>query len=330
MMKINILFDIATTPQGGGNQFLRGLKAAFKIMGLYSEIENADIILFNSHQYIDKVLKARKKYSDKVFVHRIDGPIRLYNTMEDRRDSITNTANKYIADATVYQSEWSRMANLEMGLESNSFETTIINGVDVDIFNRIGRKVFEEKDKIRIIASSWSANMNKGFEVYKYLDEALDFSKYEMMFVGNSPVQFQNIKSIEPRDSKGLAEILKQQDIYITASKKDPCSNSLIEALACGLPAICYNDGGHPEILNDAGFLFEHKEEIPELLNQVVKNYDDLQKKIQIHNILEIAQEYVDFFDKILESSDGARKKLSLNGIWNIKAALWRWKHSGR
>ena len=59
MMKINILFDIATTPQGGGNQFLRGLKAAFKIMGLYSEIENADIILFNSHQYIDKVLKAR-------------------------------------------------------------------------------------------------------------------------------------------------------------------------------------------------------------------------------------------------------------------------------
>ncbi len=329
-MKVNIIFDIADTPQGGGNQFLRGLKAAFKKMGVYSEIENADIILFNSHQDIDKVIKARKKYTDKFFVHRIDGPIRLYNTMEDRRDSITNTANKYIADATVYQSEWSRKANIEMGLESNSFETTIINGVDVDIFNRIGRKAFGKKDKIRIIASSWSANMNKGFEVYKYLDETLDFSKYEMIFVGNSPVQFQNIKSIEPKESSGLAEILKQQDIYITASKKDPCSNSLIEALACGLPAICYNDGGHPEILNDAGFLFEHKEEIPELLVQVIKNYDDLQKKIQIHNILETAQVYIDFFDEILKSSDGIRKKLSLNGIWDIKAALWRWKHSGR
>ena len=298
-------------------------------MGLYSEIENADIILFNSHQYIDKVIKARKKYPDKFFVHRIDGPIRLYNKMEDRRDSITNTTNKYIADATVYQSEWSKKANLEMGLESNSFETTIINGVDFDIFNRIGRKEFVEKDKIRIIASSWSANMNKGFEVYKYLDETLDFSKYEMIFVGNSPVQFQNIRSIEPKDSKGLAEILKQQDIYITASKKDPCSNSLIEALACGLPAICYNDGGHPEILNDAGFLFEHREEIPGLLARIVENYNDLQKKIQIHNIMETAQVYIDFFDKILESSNGARKKLSLKGIWDIKAALWRWKHSG-
>ena len=249
--------------------------------------------------------------------------------MEDRRDSITNTTNKYIADATVYQSEWSKKANLEMGLESNSFETTIINGVDFDIFNRIGRKEFVEKDKIRIIASSWSANMNKGFEVYKYLDETLDFSKYEMIFVGNSPVQFQNIRSIEPKDSKGLAEILKQQDIYITASKKDPCSNSLIEALACGLPAICYNDGGHPEILNDAGFLFEHREEIPGLLARIVENYNDLQKKIQIHNIMETAQVYIDFFDKILKSSNGARKKLSLKGIWDIKAALWRWKHSG-
>lgn len=329
-MKINILFEITDTPIGGGNQFLRGLKAAFKTMDIYSEIEDADIVLFNSHQFIDKVLKVRKKYPDKFFAHRIDGPIRLYNTMEDRRDSITNAANKYIADATVYQSEWSKKANLEMGLEPNSFEAVIINGVDAAVFNRTGRKAFSEKGRTKIIASSWSANMNKGFEAYKYLDDTLDFSKYEMIFVGNSPVQFQNIKSIEPKDSKGLAEILKQQDIYITASKKDPCSNSLIEALACGLPAVCYNDGGHPEILNDAGFLFEHKEEIPELLDRVVKNYDELQKKIQIHNILETAKGYIDFFDKILESSDGARKKLSLNGVCAVNAALWRWKHSGR
>ena len=329
-MKINILFEIADTPKGGGNQFLRGLKEAFKKKGVYSEIEDADVVLFNSYQFIDKVLKVRKKYPDKFFVHRIDGPIRLYNTMEDRRDSVTNATNKYIADATIYQSEWSKKANLEMGLEPNSYEAVITNGVDDTVFNRTGKKAFSENGRTKIIASSWSTNINKGFEVYKYLDDTLDFSKYEMIFVGNSPVQFQNIKSFGPKDSKGLAETLKQQDIYITASKKETCSNSLIEALACGLPVVCYNDGGNPEILNGAGFLFEHQEEIPGLLEQVVEQYDGLQKKIQIHNIMETAQVYIDFFDKILKSSNGARKKLSLKGIWDIKAALWRWKHSGR
>lgn len=326
-MKVNILFAIADTPKGGGNQFLRGLKAAFNAKGVYSEIQEADVVLFNSHHCIDEVIKTRMLYPDKLFVHRVDGPIRLYNAMEDRRDGITNITNKYIADATIYQSEWSKKANLEMGLLSNCFETTIMNAVDSSIFNRIGRKALNPKTKIKVIASSWSHNMNKGFDVYKYLDETLDFSKYEMVFVGNSPIQFHNIKMIGPKVSKELAEVLKQQDIYITASKKDPCSNSLIEALACGLPAICYADGGHPEILGDAGYLFEHQEEIPQLLNRVVDNYSVLQNKIKVHTIFEIAQEYIDFFDKTLQTSCSERKKLSIVGMWKIRAALWEWKY---
>lgn len=326
-MKINILFAVADTPKGGGNQFLRALKTAFIAKGVYSEIDEADVILFNSYQYIDDVIKVKKLYPDKLFVHRVDGPIRLYNTIDDRRDEITNVTNKYIADATIYQSEWSKKMNLEMGLASNHFERTIINAVDDAIFNRIGRKSFLGKGKIKIIASSWSCNMNKGFDVYRYLDQTLNFSKYEMIFVGNSPIQFQNIKVVGPKISKELAEILKQQDIYITASKKDPCSNSLIEALACGLPAICYDDGGHPEILNGAGYLFKCQEEIPRLLDQVVENYFALQDKIQINNILEIAEEYIDFFGKTLEASCGVRKRLTIVGLWNIKAVLEKWKH---
>ena len=325
-MRVNILFSIVDAPKGGGNQFLRGLKAAFMAKGVYSEIQEADVILFNSHHCIDEVIKMRMLYPDKLFVHRVDGPIRLYNAMEDRRDSITNVTNQYIADATIYQSEWSKKANLKMGLLSNCFETTIMNAVDSSIFNNIGHKALGPNAKIKVIASSWSYNMNKGFEVYKYLDDTLDFSRYEMIFVGNSPVQFHNIKMIGPKVSKELAETLKQQDIYITASKKDPCSNSLIEALACGLPAICYADGGHPEILRGAGYLFEHQEEIPQLLDRVVENYSFLQNKIQVHSMFEIAQEYIDFFDKTLQASCNKRKKLSIAGIWKIKAALWKWK----
>jgi len=87
--------------------------------------------------------------------------------------------------------------------------------------------------KVKLIASSWSNNWRKGFDIYRFLDENLDFSKYEMTFVGNSPVKFKNIKQIPPVESRDLAELLRTHHIYITASQNDPCSNSLIEALSC-------------------------------------------------------------------------------------------------
>ena len=324
-MKVNIVFTIANTPKGGGNQFLRTLKDELFAKELYSRVEDADVILFNSHQDIEKVIKIKRKYPEKLFIHRIDGPIRLYNKMSDRRDFITNITNRNVADATVYQSEWSKMANLEMGLEQNKYEKIIPNAVDCDIFNRQNKSEFSKNRKVRLIASSWSSNINKGFETYKYLDEHLDFSKYEMTFVGNSPIQFRNIRMVEPQASRELAKILKQQDIYITASKKDPCSNSLIEALACGLPAVCYKDGGHPEILKEAGVLFSKEDEIPALLNEIVENYDIYQGRIQIKGIADITAEYVKFFHKILNESEGKRKKLTKFGEWEIAAALWKY-----
>ncbi len=327
-MKVSIVFSITNDPTGGGNQFIRCLKNEFIKQGVYSEIENADVVLFNSHHCIDEILRIKHTYPDKLYVHRIDGPMRLCNNLSDKRDQIANNTNKYIADATVFQSEWSKNVNLDMGLETNSWETVILNATDENIFNRVGKIPFEENRKIKLIASSWSNNVKKGFKAYQYLDEHLDFQKYDMTFVGNSPVKFKNIKSIEPKPSGELAKILKENDIYITASQKDPCSNSLIEALACGLPAICYNDGGHPEILQNAGCLFDAPEEIPSLIERIVVDYDSFQACIKINNISDVAVRYIDFFKKVLSETAGKRKRLSFIGNLNINIAMLRYKYS--
>ena len=98
-------------------------------------------------------------------------------------------------------------------------------------------------------------------------------------------------------DSYRMAELFREHDVYVTASKNDPCSNSLIEALTCGLPAIYLQSGGHPEIVKQAGAGFEAAEQIPDLLNKLVENYEYYQARILVPSIQEVSKEYL----KVLE-----------------------------
>ena len=60
---------------------------------------------------------------------------------------------------------------------------------------------------------------------------------YDYTFVGNVSERFERINHVPPVASEELADMLRDHDIYITGSKNDPCSNALIEALSCRLPA---------------------------------------------------------------------------------------------
>ena len=52
--------------------------------------------------------------------------------------------------------------------------------------------------------------MLKGFKYLKYLDDNLDFDKYKMNFIGNTPVKFKNINIIPPVKSKELGKRIRQ------------------------------------------------------------------------------------------------------------------------
>ena len=303
-MKISIIFPISDSATGGGNQFLKMLKTNLQKRGLYSELKEADVVLFNSYQYIPEVVAAKRRYPDKIFIHRIDGLMKLYNKPEDKRDSIVLLANKWISDGNIYQSNWSRERNYEFGMEKSRFENTIYNAADSSIFNHNGKVEFDRKRKTRIIATSWSSNIKKGFNVYRYLDDTLDWNKYEMTFVGNSPLEFHNIKHKQPMISLNLSEELKKHDIYISASQKDPCSNSVIEALSCGLPVLCLNDGGHPELVKEGGLLFQKEEEIPTLLEKLATHYEEYQRRISVTSMEKVVDEYVLLAEQVKHAVD--------------------------
>ena len=129
-----------------------------------------------------------------------------------------------------------------------------------------------------------------------------------MTFCGNSPYKFKNIRMVAPLPSNKLAEQLKQHDIYITASKNDPCSNSLIEALHCGLPAIALNDGGHPEIIGSGGLIFNKDTEIINYLNDIKNNYTSFQQKIILPTMEQVGMQYFMFMKNVYENTPKSKK----------------------
>jgi len=312
IMKTHIFFNLKNSPTGGGNQFLKSLKKYLQSIQAYEEdAQLADVILFNSHQHAGQIAKTKLKYPEKLFIHRIDGPMKLYNRLTDKRDNIVYLANKYLAEATVFQSEWSRQKNHSLGLAQNLFETVISNAPAPSIFNSDGKIAFSAERKIRLIATSWSKNWNKGFESYQWLDRHLDFGKYEMVFAGRSPIEFKNIKHIPTLTSEEVAKKLKENDIFIFASPIEACSNSLLEALHCGLPSIAAAGSSNPAIVGKGGEIFTSPDEIPQLLEKIVKTYATYQSNINNPSIGEVGKKYYDFISQTYSQfqEDGAKYK---------------------
>lgn len=322
-MRIHILFEFKDGPWGGGNQFLKALRNQFIFMGVYSEDPvEADGVIFNSHHQFPRVLELKKRYPNKIFAHRIDGPVFLIRNKDLGIDRDIFHFNQMIADVSIFQSHWSKKQCYKLGYKSNNFEKVIYNASDRSIFNDNNRRS-EIEGKVHLIATSWSDNMRKGFDIYRYLDENLDFNKYSFTFVGNSPIKFKNINHITPVPSKELAGILKENHIYMTASEKDPCSNSLIEAINCGLPAVVMNDGGHPELVGDGGEVFDSKENVISQIDKVVQNYTYYRNHIIYRDIKSKADEYLNFIKEVhfkKKSGEYKPKKVSCSNIisWRL------------
>lgn len=292
---LSFFFDFAPAPYGGGNQFLRALWNELARRGL--RLENNTIssttraCLFNSFNFDERRLRWLKR-RDCRMIHRVDGPIGVYRGSDEGVDRRIWEMNQELADRTIFQSTYSLQRQMELGFEFRSPEV-ILNAVDPNIFHREGRATFDRDRKIRLVAVSWSSNPNKGASTYHWLEKHLDWNRFDFAFIGRSPIRFERITVISPVRSEDVARLLRQHDIYLTAGWYDSCSNALIEALACGLPAIYRDSGGNRQIAGDAGFPFSSDEQIPALLERLVSEFEVCQQRISIPSLAEVADRYL-------------------------------------
>lgn len=292
---ISIFHEFAPSPAGGGHQFLRALKREWERRGFRVEVNTVSAAtracLLNSFNFdADRFRFLRRKGCRTI--HRVDGPLAMYRGMDDGTDRKIAGWNREFAQGTVMQSQFSLQAHTQRGLVFRD-PVVIPNAADPEIFfaserppNLVGRK-------LRIISASWSDNPNKGADVYEWLDRNLDFSRVEYTFVGRLPAKTENIRVLPPMTSRALAELLREHDVYLTASRNDPCSNSLIEALSCGLPAVFLKSGGHPGIVGEAGLGFDSEEEIPALLERMAQELEAFRADIHAPTIEDVADRYL-------------------------------------
>jgi glycosyltransferase involved in cell wall biosynthesis len=148
--------------------------------------------------------------------------------------------------------------------------------------------------RVRVIATSWSDNPRKGGDVLAWLDRNLDFDMFELTFAGNTQQRFDRIRVVEPVPSAQLADQLRSHDVYLAASRDDPCSNALLEGLACGLPAAFLRSGGHPELVGDAGIGFDGAEELPSVFARLRDGLDEYRSRIRVPSLADVADRYVE------------------------------------
>ena len=282
--------------KGGGFNFLDYLDYRLRKIKIISDsFLKANIILINSHHNFFKMLLCKFIFPKKFFIHRVDGPIGMYVGKEDFRDFLVKILNRYIADATIFQSKWS----YNKKKFTPTKEKIIIRNMADQRFFKYKK---EKKIKNSIIICSWSKNDNKGYKFYSFLDKTLDFKKFNISFAGNAPIEFKNIKNCNCLNSNLLSKLMRKHMIYLTASKNDPCSNSLLEALSLKLPALALNSGGHPEILGQKGVLFKNKKDLLFKLENIFKNYSKILNKFK-NPAEDTVKEYINYFKIIYQKS---------------------------
>lgn len=330
MSSVSILYDFKDTPWGGGNSFLTALRGEFQKQGVYKDDPTeAEVVIFNLNPgalfSIHKLFSFKKQNPDIAVLARLDGPIFDIRGRDLIVDKMFFVLIKEVCDGVIYQSQWSLGKNRDLGLEPQAHETIIYNGSNSEIFYPVQNKT--QEGKIKLICTSWSPGLGKGFDLYKYLDENLDFKKYEFEFVGNSPYQFTNIKMSPPLGHQELAEKLRGSDIFITASQSDPCSNSLIEGLSCGLPAVVLNDGGHPEIVKQAGETFTSVDDVKQAIEEVATDISGYRTKIDVETIGSASAKYYEFVQHVYQSvsQSGGPKKLRLGTVTRIYIMRFLW-----
>lgn len=296
---LSIFHEFTAPPHGGGNQFLYALRGQFQKLGFRVETNSISrttrTCLFNSFNFDFDRLRRLARPGLRL-VHRVDGPIGVYRGWDDGTDQRIWQINHDLADATIFQSRYSLNKHLELGL---SFKSPVVipNATDAAVFNPEGRVSFQRSRKIRLLSSSWSDNLNKGAPFYQGLEEVLDWDRFDYTFIGRSPIRFSKITLLEPLPSRELADQLRQHDIFVTASRNDPCSNSVIEAMACGLPCLYLDSGGHAELVQEAGLPFLSVDEALYNLNRLVDEYEARRQKIKVLTIEEVAARYLAVMD---------------------------------
>ena len=88
-----------------------------------------------------------------------------------------------------------------------------------------------------------------------------------------------------PGDRKDVPELLRSMDLFVLPSLREGISNTILEAMASGLPVVATHVGGNPEIVESGvtGMLVPHSDPIS--MAEAIRNYVANPVKVNNHGL---------------------------------------------
>ena len=259
---------------GGPASFQHRLKSALINQGIdvhHNPLDSscAVILISGGTRQIGAVWKARnqgvrvvQRLAQGNWVHRarFSGTGHFYRSV--RNNLLLAFIRRYLAHRVVYQSDFVRTFWCQRFGRTKAREKVIYNGVDLNVFSP-GDQPTAPRDHIRMIVVE--GNFGGGNEPYLInairLGEDLQgmlSQSVELVLVGNIPQTLKNrwegqtqlwINWMGVVDRDKIPDIDRSGHVFFSAELNAGCPNSVVEALACGLPVIGFQTGSLPELV---------------------------------------------------------------------------------
>lgn len=145
--------------------------------------------------------------------------------------------------------------------------TVVPSGIDTSSFRPLPQKearailgIAPDRKCVLFAAMNGARNPIKGF---KYLSEALRIlardgkaTRLELLVLGDSSIPDPKSLGVPVRclghlgDDLTIAMIHAASDVFVAPSVQENLANTVIEALACGRPAVAFRVGGMPDMIH--------------------------------------------------------------------------------
>jgi len=132
-----------------------------------------------------------------------------------------------------------------------------------------------------------------------------------------------NFKFLGPVYGPDLVEAYNSMDTFLLTSKHEGNPLVLLEAMACQKPVIGTNVGGISEVIDkEVGFLFDEREELPEIINYL-KNNPEISRKMGMKALEKVKNKYSK--EEIMEEYLGVYNSLinMKKNIPQVKKKRW-------